>query len=232
MKQLLFISLFLFNICYGQRIIVNGHKHGGAPEPPSEITVAQFSFGRSPTGAAATGWVAVWGRPDSAIITGSDNRSGSSITISTVNTGIGFWQPVVSSATADDNWGEQHADSVYYFTPKEATKGGWGNNATYSPGGECILLGGLNTSKTYRLELGASRTTGNPSRSVVYVLVDNAGTRRDTLNVKNNTRNIAEFTNCVPNGSGQLKLHFYRLAADNSFGGYLMCIRIKEEVDE
>jgi hypothetical protein len=223
MKKLFILSILMVNICYGQTtpMLINGHNH-------KEVVVAQFSFGYD-SALNIADWVDVLGFPLTAVRTATDSRSGNGITISSVNTA--YWANIPSTTTASNSGGATVPNPTFVF-PAAVALGWWGNGlTTYTVGQECLQLSGLDITSRYRIEFFGSRTTSNPSRKCVYYVVDANGTVTDTLDVKNNTANLAVLSGRVPITSGTLKLHMKRDASDanNIWGAYLNGLRVIKE---
>jgi hypothetical protein len=227
MKKLLIISILMVNFCYGQTtpMLINGHNHTG-----SGVVVAQFNFARTSNAGNVPGWVDVLGFPLTAVRTATDSRSGNGITISSVNTA--YWANITTvNITASDSGGATVANPTFVF-PAGVALGWWGNGlTTYTAGQECLQISGLDATKPYRIEFLGSRTTGMASRRCVYYVVDANGTATDTLDVKNNTANLAIINGRVPMAGGTLKLHMKRDASDanNTWGAYLNGLRVIQE---
>lgn len=226
MKKLLIISILLANVCYGQitRMLINGHKHN-----VNEKVVAQFNFALSSTAGNVPDWVDALGFPLTAVRTAIDSRSGIGLTISSVNTA--YWANIPSTSTANNSGGATVANPTFVF-PAGVALGWWGNGlTTYTAGQECLQLNGLDATKSYKIEFFGSRTTTNPSRRCVYYVVDANGTMTDTLDVKNNTANLAVISGRVPISGGTLKLHMKLDGSDanNIWGAYLNGLRITQE---
>jgi hypothetical protein len=228
MKKLFIISILFVNVCYGQtmQMLINGHNHTG-----SEVVVAQFNFGLDSAVNIAS-WVDVLGAPLTAVRTGTDSRSGIGIAISTVNTA--YWTNIpATNTTAHNSGGATVANPTFVF-PAAVALGWWGNGlATYTAGQECLQLSGLDATKKYRIEFFGSRTTPMASRRCVYYVVDANGTVTDTLDVKDNTANLAVISGRVPIAGGTLKLHMKRDASDanNTWGAYLNGLRVIREAN-
>jgi|GEM_PF-4992087 len=187
--------------------------------------VAKFNLAAS--NATIPDWVTVYGQPHLNVLTGTDNRSGSAITISSVT--ASYWYPFANTTSSTS--GETVANPTFAF-PSTVTQTYWFTQTnTYTPGQENVQFSGLNPAKTYRFELLGSRDdngAGTSSRVTVYSMVDNVGTESKSINVISNTANLIVFSGKVPTSGGIIKLNFYAQSAGDLYG-YLNGVVIVEE---
>lgn len=217
---------------------------------PEETIVAQFNFGLSSATGGVPGWVDCIGLPGgtaaghtAAVRSATDTRSGSPIGVNTISTSN--WQPIstASNTCASDIWGPTSCTGSCYFGNITLTRGGYGVEGTtaFVEGQEHLEFTGLNPDKRYKFEIIGSRTTGNPSRRVVYFLVHNDGVTTDTLDVKDNTAKIAgpvetpsddpattNLSDLQPKPNGTIRLFMKRDSSDsnNIWGAYISAVRI------
>lgn len=213
---------------------------------PSATVVAQFNFSLT-ANSGASGSVADWvdclGLPGgvasghtAAVRSASDSRSGSAIGVNTISTSNWAAITQASNTCASDVWGPTSCNVSCFFTAIALTRGGYGVEGTtsHSAGNEHFEFTGLNPAKHYKFEIIGSRTTGVASRRVLYTLVyDPAGatTATATLDVKDNTANVATFTGKLPKSDGTIRLHMRRDPTDsnNTFAAYVSAIRVTQE---
>lgn len=225
MKAITTILLLFLCVSLSAQMIVpvaaKRGKIGGNPPAAVYDTVAKFNFALSST--SQSGWVNVYGTPLTGVVSVSDNRSGTNHTVSTRNTS--YWSNISSSSTSNNSGGATVANPTF-VVPANVLLGWFGNGRTNyvdNDGTECFEFSGLDNTKEYDLYMYGSRTTGQSSRKCVYIVIDNEGIKRDTLDVKDNTANFAEIINIKPFSDGTFRMHMKRDPSDanNTWGAYL-----------
>lgn len=204
-----------------QIVVIPRGKIGGNPPAAVYDTVAKFNFALSST--SQSGWVNVYGTPLTGVVSVSDNRSGTNHTVSTRSTS--YWADISASSTSNNSGGATVANPAFRVPPN-VLLGWFGNGRTNyndNDGTECFELSGLDATKRYDFYMFGSRTTAQASRKCVYIVIDNDGIKRDTLDVKNNTDSSATIINIRPFSGGTFRMHMKRDPSDanNTWGAYL-----------
>ncbi|WP_407522652.1 hypothetical protein PDL71_15405 [Lacibacter sp. MH-610] len=224
--RLILTILFLINVAFAQNPI--GLSRTGYPQ-----VVAQFNFTYTGFPSNVPDWVTMMGDPYTAVVTGNDSRSGSTITCSTVGTGSSNWNWNGISAAGWVIIDLQNSDF-----PIECGSGYYFNQSTTYPAGGNMRFSGLNTAGTYTLEILMVRPQVTDNRLSLIACIDNGGTETiNDINVAPSTNNfgtirnqkistgtIYRFTGKVPNGSGEISLGIAAAPA-NTFG-YINAVRI------
>jgi len=178
------------------------------------------------TSQSSSGWLSVFGDPNAAVLTGTQNG----ITVSTVSTAV--WTAFGPTGASDTN-GEDVGNPTFVFNQTVTRSYIYNYSDLYSPGNENILLSGFTPGETgIRIDILGSRDAAGVSfatRLCDYICVDANGTTTiQDFDVKGNTANLATFTNRVADSSGQIKIGIFRPSPTDSNHeiGYLNAMRV------
>lgn len=208
-------------------LTLNGTTSGGGLD-----TVAKFAPSLSL--AAIPTWTPILGNPHQGVITATDNRSGSAITLASIGTDINHWGPL-SNTTASNNGGDTTAANPvpnkvaigYWFT-EPAIQPWAGYNASLNN----LSISGLTVGKHYTLIFFENRLGSAVPQTHRYTqmyVVDNVGVDSITsvggiaspgLDVKANRTQVS-FSGKTPNSSGIIYLECSPPVGGNSTNGYL-----------
>lgn len=189
---------------------------GGSP-----VVVAQWNF--SNTTKTVSGWVNVIGNPDASIVTSSDNRSGATINLSTVDaTDVAYW--IGNGGVASVNIASAGTGHVLPIGLYEAY---FQNQSLYTAPKANIEITGLDNSKTYKIEILSSRQGSGDSRTSRFYTVDNSGTVNSTV-VSGNYNGDFNYvvTGRVP-VSGKISIHVGQ--ASGFLYGYMNALKVTQE---
>jgi hypothetical protein len=174
-------------------VVVNGTS---TPPPPSAAKFVKVNVFGGSNAYANTEW---------------NNWNTSSLSSGSLKYSDGVASTV--SATLSQQSGVSDNGTTLNFTmaPKEVVR-----YASYSTSNRTLTISGLDNSKTYNLELYASRsgTSNNTSRFTV------GGVNRDIL-TDNNTANAASFSSLTPSG-GQIIISISKLNSYNYINGFTL----------
>ncbi|MHA4844424.1 hypothetical protein ACX0G7_09680 [Flavitalea antarctica] len=204
------------------RLLVNGHKYAGGGGAP--VVVAQFNLSASTN--TVSGWTNVIGNPDASVLTSSDSRGGYAVGFSTITASdAAVWNGNSGTASANVTLaGSGHVLPTglyiaYFFN----------NGINYATNKQCIEINGLNTSKTYKIEILSSRQVGGTdTRTSKITCIDNAGVTDQTILSGNYNGDFNYVvTGKVPNGSGKI---FFFVGPGSGFTfGYVNAIKVTQE---
>ncbi len=195
--------------------------------PPPTTLVSRFNFTNMIQN--VTGWIDAAGAPHLAVITASDPSTGFAIS----SVGTGQWPPL-QNATAISSFNGGAANGT--VQPAAVVLTQWLNyGAPYGATvngvvqGDNISLSGLNLSKTYKLQVGASRASGSGPDRYGNVEYRVKGMDPKLLLITNNTASQVEYASVTPDTQGKIGMSARKVNGDSPMQiGYIGWLVVTE----
>lgn len=184
--QLLLLTTFACTITYGQQITLMDF---GLPSQPT--TIGNWNNITSGTSVTPLGLIDNTGATTGEVLTLTDAFDDDINGWGTLTPGSPASTWADAQATRDNLFGE-NVDFTDTTLSNEPTGG--------------FTLFGLEAGKYYSFKIFASRTGVSDNRETLYTITGDAGAQTATLNVTNNTANVATINNVQPNVSGEITI--------------------------
>lgn len=220
------LILFLLTTISCSAQIGATYQRVNKPMDKAEKIVCQFNFSLTGNPNPVAGWINLVGDPYAAVVTGTDSRSGTTITLRTIansgNDSVWQWNGAAAAGFV------LYAGTSHVWPPELYSGYFFNQNNTYNAGDSMICMSGFDPLKYYRVQILTNRTAGIDDRLTEVRVIQATGTYMQVGNSApaNNAGDILTFTNIRADSNGNFWLAWHKNGAWTF--GYGCAVKVSE----